>query len=110
MCTGLKPLIDSHGGGTTRCDVDHRVTVLLNNLQKWLKCFRTLVGLACQWIASMQMHQRRSGGMRTKGCLRDLGRRNRQIRRHRWRMDRARHGASHHDLATTLQHSRSGGT
>ena len=98
-CRGrLDALLDRHGRGAAGGDVDHAVRALLDHLQERRERLQRLVGPPVFRVASVEMDDGGTGLGRLDRGLRDLVRRHRQMRRHRRRVDRARHGAADDDL------------
>ena len=96
------PLLDGHVGGAAGRQIDHDVRRLLDSSQERLEGLRALVRAAVDRIARVQVDNRCAGLRRAERALRDFLRRDRQVRRHRGRMDRAGDGAT--DDNFTLGH------
>ena len=74
-------------------------SLLLKHLEERRKGLRRLVRAAVFGIARVQVHDRRTSLCRTDSRVRDLLRRDRQVRGHRGGVDRAGDGAGNDDFA-----------
>ena len=77
---GLDALFHGHGRRAARGDVHHDAGTLLDHLQEWRERFRSLVGAAVLRVARVQMHHGGTGFGGADGGIRDLARRDRQVR------------------------------
>ena len=82
-------LLDRHRRRAAGRDVDDGFRALLDDLQERREGFRRLIGAAVLRVARMQMHHRGAGFRGADRRIGDLARRDRDMRRHRRRVDRA---------------------
>ena len=94
----LDPFFDAHIGAAAGGDVDRSVRALLDARQEAGEGLRRLIRLAGLGIAGVQVEDRGAGLRRCDRLNDDLVRRDRQIRRHGRRMDRAGDRAGDDDL------------
>ena len=99
-------LLDGHAVAAAGRDVDHRVGGLLDARQKLHEHVGIRRRLAVLRIARMQVDDRGAGLRRANRGLGDLAGRDRQVRRHRRRVDRAGDGAGD-DHCVLLLHASS---
>ena len=96
---GAHALLDRHRGGAAGGDVDHAAGALLDDREEAAEGLRRLVRPAVVGIARVQVDDRGPGLGGAHRGVGDLLGRHRQVRRHRRRVDGARHGAGDDDLA-----------
>ncbi|MNQ87649.1 hypothetical protein D3C85_1028810 [compost metagenome] len=95
----LQAFFHAHGRRTAGGDVDHHVTLSLDLRQKLTEQIDILARPPINRIASMQVNNRCAGLGGTDGGVGDFLRRDRQVWRHRRRMDGASDGAGDDDRA-----------
>jgi len=99
-----QPLLQAHPGAAAGGDVDHGIAALLDPGQELHEDLGIGGRLAVLGIAGMKMDDRGSSLRGGNGLLGDLPRGDRQMGRHRWRMDRAGDGAGDDHLAVLGGH------
>ncbi|MCY1429045.1 hypothetical protein D9M71_449490 [compost metagenome] len=99
LCHRLQAFFHAHGRRAAGGDVDHHVTLGLDLRQELTEQVDILARPAINGITRMQVDNRRPGFGCTDGGVGDFLRRDRQVRRHRRRMDGARDGAGDDDRA-----------
>ena len=95
---GLHALLDRHRRRAAGGDVDDGLGALLDHFQERRERLRRLIRPAVLGIARMQMHDCRAGLRGADRRIGDFARRDRQVRRHRRRMDRAGNRAGDDDF------------
>jgi hypothetical protein len=92
------PLFDGHIGRAAGREIHDHIGLLLDGAQKWFKCLWRLVGPAVLRIAGMKMDDCGAGLGSAQSGFRDLRCRNRQMGRHRRRVDGPRDCARNNNL------------
>ena len=100
---GQHTLLRLHVGAAAGRQVDDRLCARVDLRQKAGKGLGRLVGPAVDRVARMQVQDGRARLGRSHRLIGDLLRRDRQVRRHRRRVDRTRHRTSDDDLAWRLR-------
>ncbi|MNE59079.1 hypothetical protein D3C80_1541510 [compost metagenome] len=94
---GLQAFFHAHGRRAAGGDVDHHIALGLDLRQELTEQVDILARPAINGITRMQVDNRRAGLGGTDGGIGDFLRRDRQVRRHRWRVDGARDGTGDDD-------------
>ena len=95
----LQPLLDGHRRRTAGREVEHHVTAALDIGRELAEVPGILRRVAVDRIACMQVDDRRTGLGGADRGVGDLLWRDREVRRHRRRVDAARHRAGDDDFA-----------